>query len=501
MIRNIILNISGVGLPLLIGLLTIPIIIDGLGLERFSLLSISWVIVGYFSIFDLGLGRALTQSIARLIGENRINLIWSTFTKTLYAMVLLSAFGALALLAATSSIVQLINVPPSLKADAFNTFYWLSVGVPAVVLFNGFRGSLEAAEQFLAVSVARSALGCWMFIAPLVILPFTTDVSAIVAILVLGRYVLTLWTGVVATRSMRRIVVGTPSDSAPLNDIARVGGWMTVSNIVSPLMTYIDRFFVASSLGIAVVAYYTTAYDLISRLSFIPEAAFTVLFSRMSKLYGVNGAGASNFLDLVSSCVNFLTFAFSLGVIAVSPDFMALWISPEFSRVSSPILSILAVGFFVNTAARPYYNALQASGRADVTAKLHLIELPLYLAVLTYCVSSFGIAGAAFAWVARATLDFALLAYVKTTVDGEQDRVLRRVGAVVVAVGVLLAVAQVDSGLWRYLICGTLMIVQIALWKRIFAPEHQILVSSSLDTLKNKALTKFKFPARGGPNL
>ncbi|MBD3727087.1 MAG: hypothetical protein IE936_08470, partial [Moraxella osloensis] len=44
-------------------------------------------------------------------------------------------------------------------------------------------------------------------------------------------------------------------------------------------------------------------------------------------------------------------------------------------------------------------------GRTDLTAKLHVIELPLYALALFYFVAAFGIVGAAIAWFARVALD------------------------------------------------------------------------------------------------
>src|ERR1700726_4993279 len=62
--RNIVWNAAGIGLPLLIGIAVVPTIVKGLGTERFGFLSIVWMLIGYFSIFDLGLGRALTKLAA-----------------------------------------------------------------------------------------------------------------------------------------------------------------------------------------------------------------------------------------------------------------------------------------------------------------------------------------------------------------------------------------------------------------------------------------------------
>ena len=51
-----------------IALVTIPMLIEGIGRERFGVLTLAWIILGYFSLFDLGLGRALTRLAAEKLG-------------------------------------------------------------------------------------------------------------------------------------------------------------------------------------------------------------------------------------------------------------------------------------------------------------------------------------------------------------------------------------------------------------------------------------------------
>jgi len=64
---------------------------------------------------------------------------------------------------------------------------------------------------------------------------------------------------------------------------------------------------------------------------------------------------------------------------------------------------------FFNVIGALYFAALHAAGRTDITAKIHMAELPLYLVLLFSLIDVFGILGAARAWVARIILDTALL--------------------------------------------------------------------------------------------
>jgi O-antigen/teichoic acid export membrane protein len=72
---------------------------------------------------------------------------------------------------------------------------------------------------------------------------------------------------------------------------------------------------------------------------------------------------------------------------------------------------ILCLGVFANSIGSMYYALLHAKGRADITAKLHIIELPIFLAALFFLLHEYGITGAAWAWVGRMVFDAAALAW------------------------------------------------------------------------------------------
>ena len=63
--RNTIFNLIGQIAPMLVAIFTIPVLIRVLGTDRFGVLTLAWLLVGYFSLFDLGIGRALTQLVGR----------------------------------------------------------------------------------------------------------------------------------------------------------------------------------------------------------------------------------------------------------------------------------------------------------------------------------------------------------------------------------------------------------------------------------------------------
>jgi hypothetical protein len=67
--RSVIWNMLGTILPMLMGLIAVPVLIEQLGAPRFGVVTLVWMVVGYFSLFDLGLGRALTHVVAEKLGR------------------------------------------------------------------------------------------------------------------------------------------------------------------------------------------------------------------------------------------------------------------------------------------------------------------------------------------------------------------------------------------------------------------------------------------------
>lgn len=120
--QNALFNIIGTALPLGVGLISIPTVIDALGLKVFGLLTLLWTAIGYFGLFDFGMGRALTQQVAFHRAQKTNELV--PMIKTgLWALVFPGILGAVCMHVASVYYVQhVLQLTPVLQKETLDAF-------------------------------------------------------------------------------------------------------------------------------------------------------------------------------------------------------------------------------------------------------------------------------------------------------------------------------------------------------------------------------------------
>ena len=172
--RNTIWNIIGQGAPLLVAFFAIPLLIKGLGISRFGVLTLAWAVVGYFNLFDLGMGRAVTKLVAERLGTGRAEEIPKLIWTSQALMGMLSIVGALVAMGISPWLVQsALKIPPTLQPETLKAFYILAFSIPFVVSSSGLRGVLEAHQRFDLANIVNFSLGMVTFLGPLIVLFFS----------------------------------------------------------------------------------------------------------------------------------------------------------------------------------------------------------------------------------------------------------------------------------------------------------------------------------------
>ena len=401
-LRGFLLNAAGNLVPLAAALVALPVIAHLAGSERLGMLGLAWTLIGYLGLLDFGLSRIVVRRVARATTEQ-------TLSGEADLVVRLCLWLGLGVIPAALLIAWLLPsdtlASGSLTSDELRPALWLLLAaLPAVIVTGLLRGVLEGQQRFAIANAVKVLLGLWSFGAPAVVAVWQPTLPALVGAVVVGRLVgVLLHAWVIREFLARRLAHDGPR--VAFRPLVREGGWLTVSNVVGPLMVTFDRFAIGAVLSLKAVAYYMVPQEFALRVLTLPMALSSTAFPMLARrtLDGTaqrqDLAGRSVMAALVLSLLPSLVMA------AAAEPALRLWMGAEFADASAAPAAILAVGLFANCVAQIPFTALQAAGRADVTGRVHLVEVPIYVALLAFALTVGGITGAAVVWTLRTAAD------------------------------------------------------------------------------------------------
>ncbi len=465
--RNSIWNLLGQLLPLTVALVAIPPLVHGLGVERFGLLSLAWIVVGYFSFFDLGMGRALTKLVAdRLAAKEQSSIPPLVWTSLMLMLALGIAGGAIIWGIAPWVVGRALKVPAALGQESVLSFSVLATSVPIVTVTAGLRGVLEAQQRFRILNLIRIPSSMFFFVGPLLVLPFSHSLVPVMMVLVAGRLLAGVAHLLACLHAMPHLHHGFRLQRSLINPVIEFGSWMTVSNVIGPLMVYLDRFLVGILLSIGAVAYYTAPFDMVNRLWVIPGALAGVLFPAFAVSLAEDRERVGLLLNRGNKYVFLVVFPIILSIVTLAPEGLRFWLGPAFAQNSSSVLRWLAVGVFINCLAHVPMALIHSAGRPDITAKLHLAELPLYLVAVWVLTKKMGIEGTAIAWVGRVAIDAFLIWVFANRLAPRKSRFLPKMSAVAFAALLLFFLGTLPHGFApkMWLLALALLAFGVAAW-------------------------------------
>jgi O-antigen/teichoic acid export membrane protein len=429
-VRHTSYNIVGAVVPIVVSLVTVPLYLKIVGLERYGVLTIAWVIIGYFNFFDLGLGRATAQHIASAGANDPAARNRAFWTATSLSTVLAACAVVIATPVAAFALASL-KIGSPLRGEVSAALPLLIAALPVSLLQSTLRGALEGRSRFLVTNLIFSVGAVATAVLPLVSavvwspgIPELVGTTLIVRIAVLAA---------LAVAAAREVPLGRPvrPSTTDLRRLLKFGAWLTISNVIGPIMVFFDRFLIGALVGAAAVALYAIPFNLISQLLLIPVALANALFPRFAA-----ETGERSKRNEVLGATAFLLTPLAFVAVALVGPFLRLWIGAEAAAQSTPVAYVLMVGFWANGVAQLPFASLQAAGRTDATAKVHLAEVIPYLLLLWAGLKWLGLSGAALAWTLRGTADLFALAIL----DRTQPAVLRRIAVQAAALSGVAAI-------------------------------------------------------------
>jgi O-antigen/teichoic acid export membrane protein len=403
---NFTYNVFGALLPIATSLGTVPFYIHQIGLARYGVVTITWVLLGYFGFLDFGLSRASANALAKLAHASPrerspvlVTAFCSNLCMGLVGGLILYSVGAIVLL-------HVVKIPGSLMAETRAAYPWMAAMLPLGLLSGVATGALESRERFLLSNMLNAfstmsgqvvPLVCAYAIGPSldVVIPATL-LARLAAISLSFAVVLKLeWPVSVFDVSLHW-----------MRKLFGYGSWVTVSSLLNPLFDTSNQLIIGAMLGAASVATYSVPMTLAQRSQVFATALARTLFPRNSRTTHEEA------IDTTRRAALSLTYGFAMvcgPAILVSGPFLRLWLGPHFALASQAVAQIVMFGAWTNGVAFLPYGFIQARGTPHITAKVGMFEIVPFFLVLWLLITTLGLPGAALAWTLRVTINCIVL--------------------------------------------------------------------------------------------
>lgn len=403
LIKNSIYNLLGFIVPTILAIPALGLLARQLGTENFGVFTLIFALIGYASIFDVGITRSVIREIAMYRGNiAEQHRIMSTASTIIFLLGIIIAF---ILICGTSSVTSLLNVTKDNIVEVNLAIKVLALIIPVFLLNQVWLSYLEGEEQFANINLQKCISSSLLAILPPVFCLYHSSLVFAVAGLALARFFSLIVTFIVSRHII--LTLNIKIYKPTLIRLISFGGWMAISNIISPMMVYFDRFIISHIMGASKVAFYTAPSEGVTRLINIPYALSRALFPRLSNVTDISEKKKLRRLSYI--LISLVCIPLMVIGILFAKLILTTWMGPEYSGVAVTVMQVLMIGFYFNSIAQIPFSTLQAEGRSKTTAMIHIVEVIPYLILLIWFTHHMGVIGTAIAWSIRTMVDFFLL--------------------------------------------------------------------------------------------
>jgi O-antigen/teichoic acid export membrane protein len=393
-----------------ISIFTTPYILKKMGDTAYGIYGILYVVIGYFGFLQMGLGTASVKYIAEYAGLNKKEEISSVFGTSFISNLIMGLIGAFLLCLFTPVIIsKFLKIPLEVQPLAKKVFF---IGAIGFVLNMVISVPNAVITGFQRLDIANK-IGIFRGTMERLIAVFILFIGFGLFGVIIGNLFVGVITFFILWKISRNFMLQKELkfDKKVFLNLFTFGGYVTISGIVSPILTDIEKVLIGYFLSVSVIPYYLIPYNLIMHLGIIPGAVTRALFPAISSWSARDKKRASS--DIIKSIkyqmailLPLVTFLFVL-----TPEFLRVWIGKDFSIKATNPMRILIIATVINFIAHPPFVFLQATGKPQIPAIFHLLELPLHIFLCVYFIKRWQIDGAALAWLLRVMIDTSLLLF------------------------------------------------------------------------------------------
>lgn len=392
--RNILSNYAGSAATVAITLISLPLLVRGLGIEQYGLWALTLSVLSYVGLFNFGIGSGVVRFVAAADGRGDRDELAAvcatglvsatiiggalTLALTTAALLLLPHLGVAPHLLETARLVLLINAATLLFGSAFGVFNDVLLGLQRFDLHNGVNVTAKLVEAAAMIAVVAAGHG---------VVAFALAALGVSLLVHLARYL-------ILTRALQLTIDPRRFDRRLLGAIASFSSFLLVWRLGVQLIWFTDSIVISALLSVAAVGVYAVAAKFPELLRLLIGQVQTIFFPYFSRLFGAEAdGGRREVLIGTAACLGIAAPAAATLILFAEP-LTALWVGLDFSGSVVPA-QLLMLSFMLSLVPSVLNSGLHARGRVRVPALLALLEGVLNLGLSLLLARAWGLTGVA----------------------------------------------------------------------------------------------------------
>ena len=254
--KNSSYNVLSQGLIIILSLWAIPILVHGMGNERFGLLAILWSIVGYFSLLDFGISRATTKFLSEAIAHQDKKHSLKIIGVSLLIVSIVGLVSLFIFIGITPYLLShLFKVSPLLYDEAKSAFVYSALSIPFMLIFGIIKGIQVAYERFDLMNIYQGLSGIIQWVGSVLLIWLGFGLKEVMMLTLFSRILITITSFLPLPKMVDAPFYRTVQwDHQVFRKLFYFGGWLTIVQILNPLLVYFDRVLIGHYLNLSAVA-------------------------------------------------------------------------------------------------------------------------------------------------------------------------------------------------------------------------------------------------------
>lgn len=402
MIKNIIANFVGKFWSILSNFLFIPLYINYLGFESYTVISFTLVVAGIMAILDTGLSATLSREFARADTSlsDKIQ-IFRTLESIYFLMICLSLiimfFGSDLIAEKWLNLnnLELLRISFFLKIITLETVFQL--------LLRFYLGGLLGLERQIKANMLQIGWGVLRNGCVVIIIMFLPTLDVFFIWQAVATIIFAFLLRIFLTKALvGKYFLGIKPkiEVRFLKNVWKFAGGMMLISIIASLNTQLDKLAISKFLSLESLGYYTLAISLSQGIVVLVNPIATAILPRFTLMYSKNQQHEAVLLfSKISLIVSILVFSIMINMSFYAKELIWIWTGKfELASKVYKLIPTLSFAYAMLSLQILSYNIAIANGYTKLNNIIGLISVFITIPGYIVATKQYGSIGAALAF-------------------------------------------------------------------------------------------------------